>query len=541
MPALDADYVTLDGSERRPSPGAVVTGPANPDEPVTVSIVLRRRPDGPPVPDFSHYAGASRPRLPREEFATAYGAAADDIAAVVDFVNSHDLEVVETDPAARTVKTTGTVAQISKAFRVTLATYEHEITPGAGQEPVRESYRGRDGVISVPRDLAPIIVGVFGIDNRRVTKRNRRKAAPPNAQPLPITTVSKLYNFPADSAAGQTIAIFSEEGYVDADISKTFNGTPPTVIPIAIDTSNNGTPDTETTQDICIAAMSAPGASVAVYFTTYSQAGWVDLISRVIHPQAGDPTCQVLSVSFYVADCDDPNILAGSQVSPSWLQAVTMYFQDAAIQNVTVCVASGDEGARSKMRDGKAHVQYPASDPWVLCVGGTSISSVDGTSFTECVWNDDKGASGGGVSYFFDKPSYQDGANVPASVNPDHRVGRGIPDVAGNASPYSGYSGIYMEGIPPIGNGTSGSTPLWAGLIAVINAALGEPIGFLNPQLYQIGSSACRDVVSPPGPGDNSFMGTAGYPVQVGWDACTGWGSPNGGELLAALQKLRAH
>ena len=163
---------------------------------------------------------------------------------------------------------------------------------------------------------------------------------------------------------------------------------------------------------------------------------------------------------------------------------------------------------------------------------------MSGTSFTEYAWNDDTGASGGGVSCFFAKPSYQDGAGVPASVNPDHHVGRGVPDVAGNASPNSGYSGIYVSGSPQVGNGTSASSPLWAGLIAVVNAALGEPVGFLNPQLYELGSSVCRDIVSPPGPGNNSFAGTTGYPVETGWDACTGWGSPDGVALLEALQTL---
>jgi kumamolisin len=545
MPDLPADYVALEGSRRRPSPGAVVTGPADPGKSFTVSIVLRRRPDGPPVPDFSYYTStprAQRRRLSGEDFAARYGAADDDIAKVVAFVTSHGLRVAAIDAAARTVKASGTVAQMSEAFGVTLQTYEHEVTPRAGQEPVRESYRGRDGVISAPRDLAPIIVGVFGLDDRRVTKRNN--GDPPHTRPIPVAAIPKLYNFPANSAVGQTIAIFSEGGYAESDISATFGGHPPTVASIAVDASNDGTADFETTfettQDICIAAIGAPGANVAVYFTAYSQAGWVDLLNRVIHPPAGDPTCQVLSSSFYVTNGDDPPTLASDEVSSSWLTAVNLAFQDAAIQHVTVCIASGDTGAQSTMRDGRAHVQYPASDPWVLSVGGTSIGNVSGASFTEYAWNDDKGASGGGVSYFFARPSYQDAAGVPASVNPDHHVGRGVPDVAANASPHSGYSGIYVKGSPQVGNGTSASSPLWAGLIAVINAALGEPVGFLNPQLYELGSSVCRDIVSPPGPGNNSFAGTTGYPVGTGWDACTGWGSPNGVTLLAALQRLRA-
>jgi kumamolisin len=107
--------------------------------------------------------------------------------------------------------------------------------------------------------------------------------------------------------------------------------------------------------------------------------------------------------------------------------------------------------------------------------------------------------------------------------------------VAANASPNSGYP-LIVGGSPSVGDGTSASAPLWAGLIAVINAARGENVGFVNPTLYQIGSSAFRDIVSPPGPADNGFNGVAGYPVSVGWDACTGWGSPNGTALLASLK-----
>ena len=241
MPDLPADYVALDGSERRPSPGAAVTGPADPGESFTVSIVLRRRPDGPPVPDFSYYARTPRPqrrRLSREDFAAEYGAADDDIAKVVAFVTSHGLQVVDIDAAARTVKASGTALEMSEAFAVTLQTYEHEVTPSAGQEPVRESYRGRDGKIYVPRDLAPIMVGVFGLDNRRVTKRNN--GDPPSTQPIPFATFPKLYNFPAHSAAGHTIAILSEVGYLEPDISATFGGHPPTVTSISVDASNDG-------------------------------------------------------------------------------------------------------------------------------------------------------------------------------------------------------------------------------------------------------------------------------------------------------------
>ena len=127
---------------------------------------------------------------------------------------------------------------------------------------------------------------------------------------------------------------------------------------------------------------------LAFTLTTYDQKGWVDLITRVIHPDPGDPVCSVLSSSFYVSNGDDAPTLLSEGVSMGWLTAVSAVFEDAAIQAVTVCIASGDTGAQSKVGDGHAHIQYPASDPWVLAVGGTTIGDISGLSFEEYAWND---------------------------------------------------------------------------------------------------------------------------------------------------------
>jgi hypothetical protein len=542
---IPPNFRPLEGSERRPPPKAEFLGPADPKETLSVTIVLRRRPDGPPVPDPSFFAAtppSQRRRMSTDEFAAKYGAAPADIDRVTEFAKAHGLTVVETHPARRTVVASGTVAEMNEAFAVSLGRYRVEHPPGRRErQPRTETYRGRDGFIHVPNALAEIIVGVFGLDNRRVIKRN--SPDPPNTVPLPVSTLRTLYNFPTNSAVGQTIAILSEAGYQPADISSTFGGSPPSVTDVTVDASNNGTADPETTQDICIAALAAPGAAIAVYFTMFTQQGWVDLVQRVVHPNPGDPVCSVLSSSFYVSDGDDSSTLANEGISTSWLDAATAAFLDAAIQGVTVCCACGDTGSASLgtqiLGDGKAHVQYPASDPWVLSVGGTTVGNVIGTGFDEYVWNDSGGATGGGVSDFFGPPSYQSGAAVPPSINDSH-AGRGVPDVAANASPNAGYSGLFLNGSPTTGTGTSASTPLWAGLIAVINVALGENVGFLNPTLYAIGSSGFRDIVGAPGPADNGFSGVTGYPAGPGWDACTGWGSINGAALLAELQQFFA-
>lgn len=542
---IPANYVRLEGSERRPGSSAKILAPAKGTETFTVTIVLRRRPDGPAVPDHSYYRDtppSERQRLSKDEFARTYGADQADIDKVTAFVTGQGLKVLETHPERRTMVVSGTVDQFSKALKVTLNNYEHQVERTRAGDPTTETYRGRDGFIHVPADLAQIIVGIFGLDNRRVTKRNM--ADPPATAPIPVKKVTNLYDFPSNLAAGQSIAIFSEGGYLASDISANFGGSPPVVVDVSVDAPNLGFADPETTQDIFIAASAAPGATIGVYFTTFDQKGWVDLITRVVHPDAGDPVCSVLSSSFYVSNGDDASTLLAEGISIGWLTAVSAAFEDAAIQSVTVCIASGDTGAQSKVGDGRAHVQYPASDPWVLSVGGTTVGHIVGSTFEEYAWNDSftfggftgSGATGGGVSDLFPQPAYQVDAHVPPSVNDGHH-GRGVPDVSANASPNSGYP-IILGGTPSLfpANGTSASAPLWAGLTAVLNAALDENVGFVNPVLYALGSSVFRDIVSEPGATDNSFAGVKGYPVTPGWDACTGWGSPKGTLMLRGLK-----
>jgi kumamolisin len=538
MAIIPTNYYRLEGSELRPTHRAKPLGAADESEKLSVTIVLRRRPDGPPVPGPAHYPRtppSERRRMPEPAFAARYGAESAEIEKVAAFVLGHGLTVDETHAARRTVVVSGTVAQFNRAFHVVLHNYEHEVqrSPRSGRQT--ERYRSYDGFIHVPADLAEIIVGVFGLDNRRITKRNL--ADPPSTNPIPISTVLSLYGFPPNLAAGQTIAIFSlpfgpDAGYLASDIAA--NGLVPP-IPISVDLAvNPNTPGAETTQDIFIAASAAPGAQIAVYFTPDSQQGWVDLITRVIHPSPGDPQCSVLSSSWYVSNGDDAATLAAEGIPASWITAVTQAFEDAAIQNVTICIASGDTGAQSKLFDGLAHVQYPGSDPWVLACGGTTIGNVVGASCDEWAWDDTAGASGGGVSDYFPPPWYQVDANVPVSVNDGHR-GRGVPDVSANASTNSGYPYI-LGGGPGIADGTSASAPLWAGLIAVLNAALGENVGFINPVIYALNGAGFRDILPEPGAADNSFAGVAGYPVTPGWDAVTGWGSPRGVTLLHALK-----
>jgi len=143
------------------------------------------------------------------------------------------------------------------------------------------------------------------------------------------------------------------------------------------------------------------------------------------------------------------------------------------------------------------------------------------------------GATGGGVSDVFNLPNWQAHARIPPSANPGGRIGRGVPDVAGDAAPVTGYR-VLVDGKQFTIGGTSAVAPLWAGLLALVNQKLGHSVGYLNPGIYGLppSSGAFHEI----GTGNNDITGKNGlYPARSGWDACTGWGSPNGAKLLSAL------
>jgi len=452
---------------------------------------------------------AERRYLTRDEYAKKHGASKEDIDQIQAFAKANGLKVIDKSAARRTVVLSGTVDQMNKAFAVDLGHYQ-----AANME-----YRGREGAIHVPEQLADIIDSVHGLDDRPVASPKFRPAAtgiasPKTVTPLTPNQVARLYDFPTNNANGQTVAILEfGGGYKQTDINAYFNNIVhmpiPAVSSVAVDGVGNhpgASADLEVVLDIDVVGAAAPGAKIVVYFAPNSIQGFVDAITTAVHDNVNKPS--VISISW---GGDEANFGGG-------INNVSAALAEAAAVGVTVFVSSGDSGSQNPAR-----VEYPASDPWVVGCGGTTVQNVSGSSFSETTW----AGSGGGISNAFAKPGYQAWANIPPSVNPAGHIGRGVPDVAGNADPASGYRLVLNGATTGSIGGTSAVAPLYAALTALVNAATGEPCGFLNYNLYTFaGPYVFRDITT----GNNGL-----YHATTNWDACTGLGSIDGMALVNSL------
>jgi len=565
--------LSIAGSERVPLPGAKVVGAINPSQRIEITLQVRRKPGSSFDAKVSKIASqglADRKYLTRAELADQAGADPEDMAKVETFAHAHNLTVTQADAARRTVKLSGRIADMSTAFGVKLERYR------AGNI----SYRGRTGSLTIPEDLRDVVVRVLGLDDRpvvethyRVWKKTStsgagrgqahkqsgakrvRPAAKVQATSFSPLQLASIYEFPTGlDGSGQTIGIIelndvdsqgnpTGAGYQTSDLETFFSNLDiptPNVSAVGVDGGANvpgqdADADAEVTLDIEVAGAIAPGAKIAVYFGTNTDDGFVQVLSAAVHDDVRKPA--IISVSWGQAE---------ETATPQMLNGLEEILEEATALGVTVCIAAGDDGSPDmvkKVWDKKPHVDFPASSPFALACGGTTLdSSSKPGAPEETVWNEGAqgGATGGGVSNFFPKPSYQVNVNVPAPAT--SAGGRGVPDVAADADPSTGYS-VFIGGSPQVIGGTSAVAPLYAGLVARMNQSLaksgGNPVGFLNPLLYSLptGGGPFHDVVS----GNNDIYKALGgeFAAGPGWDPCTGLGSINGAELLAALPKQR--
>ena len=525
-----AKHVSLKGSEK-PAPDAKKM--AGLDKKELVNITIKLRPAA-ALPDLLNPAVYEKFRpMTHEEFEKKYGSSDNDISLVEDYAHHAGLSTVKVEKAKRAIELRGTIAQMEQAFKVDLANYK---------KADGHTFRGRKGDIKIPSELDGIVEGIFGLDNRRVAspkfkihKAGKKKIGPraggKNSSYYP-TDISKLYNFPQNATGkNQSIAIIElGGGYRATDLREYFaklKMNPPKVVAVSVDGAHNSPgkpsgPDGEVMLDIEVAAGIAPDATIVVYFAGNTDKAFLDAISAAIHDSTYNPS--VISISWGSAEGS-----AGGWTASS-LNAFNQAFQAAATLGITVCAAAGDNGSNDNVNDGKVHVDFPASSPYVLACGGTLLSSNNGTVTSEVVWHEsDGGATGGGVSDVFPLPSYQQGVKVDKSLNTG-KTGRGLPDLAGDADPNSGYI-IQVDGKTMQIGGTSAVAPMMAGLLALINERLSKQVGFIHPKLYA-NPGVCRDITQ----GDNITTSTRqGYEAHDSWDACSGNGVPDGTKLMTAL------
>jgi len=529
-PQHSLSRVSFPKSERKTHPGAMAVGKTDSQNNISVSVIVKRK-------NPLHLEKMIGRHLSQEEFSDKYGADPTSFDHLRVFAHKHGLTVDEgaSSLARRTMVLRGPASKMAAAFGVTLNDYEKE----------GNKFHSYTGTISILQEYAEPVEAVLGLDNHPIAKPHVRildqqKKAEPKQDPAQMTSfnppqVAQLYSFPGGvNGAGQTIGILElGGGYNAGDLSSYFAGlgiAEPQVTAVSVDGATNSpndpNADGEVALDIEVAGSIAPGANIAVYFTTNTSQGFLDALTTAIHDTVNGPP-SIVSISW------------GSAESNWTAQSMTAFdeaCQSAAALGITITVASGDNGSS----DGGSgnNVDFPASSPHVLGCGGTELIAANGVMQQEVVWNDQAqggGAGGGGVSSFFALPTWQTNSNVPAS--PTSGGGRGVPDVAGDASPETGYN-VFFDGQSAVVGGTSAVAPLWAGLIALLNQQRGSNIGFANVTLYQNAENGCNDITQ----GNNGS-----YSAGPGWDACTGLGSPNGNQLsqifaaaTSAAQALRA-
>ncbi|WP_037570572.1 S53 family peptidase [Phaeacidiphilus oryzae] len=531
---MNARSVALRGSTRSTAPETRHLGALDGSTRVEASLYLRRRAEIPA--DLVN--GPST--VTQGQLAERYGADPADVQLVRDTLARYGLEVTEADHGARRLKVSGRAEQHAEAFGV-------QLNRASSPDPLsgrQVEHRHREGELRLPAELDGVVTAVLGLDDRPQTRPYLRRLAPEAgpgggaaAEKAAHTSytppqLGELYGFPAGTdGSGHNLAVIELGGGFDtADLDAYFSALripTPKISAVGVDGGSNVPgqdpqgADGEVLLDIEVAGALAPGATQVVYFAPNTDQGFVDAVSTAVHAQ---PTPTAVSISWGGPE---------NQWTAQARNALDQAFAEAAALGVTVTAAAGDSGSSDSTKDGKPHTDFPAASPHVLACGGTRLvaDSAIGSISSEQVWNDGStgGATGGGVSAVFAQPSWQANAGVPKA--PAKGGGRGVPDVAGDASPTTGYQ-VRVDGQDTVIGGTSAVAPLWAALVCRLSQALGKPLGLLQPLLYagaQAGQTA-------PGFHDITAGNNGAYSAAPGWDPCTGLGSPNGTALLAALR-----
>jgi len=544
----------------------------DPNQPISVKLKLTRQNQG----TFDRYVeriknGTDEP-MSRAEFMQKYSVDPRAVAAAKQFAQAHGLEVGEINPGARSFELKGTIGQMQDAFSTRLVTY---LNPDDGG-----SFRGRTGTYSVPTEMADHVQSVLGFDQRDIVKpqyimavdptekvsllgdpdqpaglvREEAAGKPPTGKPHPkphalqppmaADDIAKAYganpdmytnegrNHVFNSFAGTvddaTIADAKSAGFNPKNFSVknlTSSGEAPVADPKGANVEND--------LDFITQARNLRKATITMTANDNSTQGFVGAVDFVNHP-GGSIEYDGSSTSWGGPDKQGWNAQGRAAMDES--------LKDGIALGKMHSFSSGDDGV-SDRGSLKAQTDYPASSGNGVAVGGTELlanKDAKGNVIRtkETTWgtaNPKDGATGGGVSAVEDRPSYQSPITWVKSLIAGAK-GRIVPDIAADASPRTPVEVPTSLGMAGVG-GTSFSNPLFYAMTRQLSEASGKPIGFINTQLYKWGldpkvaSKVFFDITD----GDNG-MGKAGYHAGPGFDAVTGWGSPNFKGMLAELQ-----
>jgi kumamolisin len=476
--------------------------------------------------NFAEFQGrvAAGEQVSRGEMDARYFPLQADYDRVVQWVRDQGFTVTRTDANKLAVFARGSVDATAAAFQVSFAR-----VGSRGAE-----YTSAVTAPSLPAELAPAVLGIHGLQ--------------PNIRPHPLVRlrpmvdpVSYLPNqiFKAyggagltETGAGQTIALIEAVNPIASDLTAfwTIAGVPASTANIQYVSIGIG-PDTtsstgyapeldEASLDTQWATGLAPGAVIRIYGISSSDAGGFDEAYQQIYADlATNPNLHQLSISFGTGEVE---------MDRDYFLIEAQYMANLAGAGVTVFAASGDGGAQPDPSTGQFNssadlqVEYPASDPSVTGVGGTTLYlNPDNTRQSEAGWID----SGGGNSVIFPEPAWQGGVQ-----GTENRTGRSVPDVASAADPNTG-AVVEVDGVEQQAGGTSWATPTWAAFCALINqerAASGKPpVGFLNPKIYPLQETGAFT--------DITDGGNTSFPATQGFDMSTGLGAPNLAQLISLL------
>jgi subtilase family serine protease len=491
-----------------------------PDQQIPLAISLRPRDEAglirfdaavsdPRSPLFRHFLTAA-------QYNALFAPSASQVASVEKVLRAKGLRVTGVSGNGQVVDATGPAGVVGPAFGVTLHRFS---------QPGKASYYAADGTASLPTSIAGLVSYVAGLTDRPVAV----PAAAPGGDgpsggesPADLQTAYTMGStVGANGGSGETVGLAEFDGFNQSDITtftQNYNlpALTPTVAAVDGGVSSLGSGQIEVTLDIDAVDVYAPKAAQLVYEAPNTDTAWVDEWSKI----ASDDKVKVISNSWLLGEsCES------QPISPTHDDTNQM-----VSEGITILSASGDWGGHGCDYNGDnstVTVDYPASDPNVTGVGGTTLSQGSGGSYqSETVWNSGSSGntrSGGGYSSIYATPSWQSSVNSTKF--------RSVPDVSDAADPNAGGLSINLNGGWESVGGTSEAAPLWAGYVADLDQRAGKSLGNINPTVYQIGGSAnygndFHDVTQ----GNNDT-----YNAGTGYDLATGWGSPIGDKLAGDL------